>query len=125
MGDRHPNPIRSDLYCASAEQRRYGVIRTTLITFGVAAFGFLQSREELIPKPEAFGLGGSAIAYILVGLAVQVLLFGIHGLIERHALDAERAAPARLIIELVGDGISVLLFALATFGAILQTAGEV
>jgi len=125
VGDPQPNPIHSDSHRASAEQRRYGVIRTTLITFGVAAFGFLQSREELIPKPEAFGTGGSAIAYILVGLAVQVLLLGIHELIKRHALDAERAAPARLLIELIGDGISVLLFALATFGAILQTAGEV
>ena len=103
----------------------YGAIRTTLITFGVAAFTFMLSRHESGAVPQALGAGGSAVGYVLGGVAVQILLLIAHAIIKRQGPDSAAATHGRLIIELIGDGITVLLFAIGVFGAALHAASAV
>lgn len=88
-------------------------IRSILIAYGTAAFGYWLSRDQ-----ETGELGGIASPGTLffVGVAIQVALIAFHALIKRYATDPDVAAQARDLIELMGDAATVLLFALATLG---------
>jgi len=101
------------------EQRRsYGALRTALITYGAAAFTYLLTRPGSADEARAFGVGGSASTFVLGGLVLQVLLVAARALIKRLATDRPIAAQAFMTLELIGDGVTVLLFALATPGAV-------
>ena len=68
---------------------------------------------------------GSAQTLVLVGLALQVLLIGARMLARRKASESDVAAQGLMILELVADGVTVLLFAMATLGTIMQASGNV
>jgi hypothetical protein len=99
----------------------HDVIRSVLITYGVLAFTVLSLRHE---SGQAPGAGGSAAGYVVIGLALQILLVLANALIKRKAPDAAAAAQGRHVIGFIIDGITVLLFAIGTFGAILQAARD-
>lgn len=82
---------------------RYGVLRSVLITIGVTAFAFLLLRKQ-------------PVGYVAAGIALQLLLTGLH-LLVKHKV-------ARMLVEVLGDGITVLLFALAVLGAPLEALRE-
>lgn len=106
------------------QQRRYGVVRTTLITYGVAAFTYLFTRHDS-GAPAALGDSVSAQVLVLCGLGLQVLLLALRMLIKRYAPDRDSAVQGFMVLELIGDGVTVLLFALGTFGAIMHGADDV
>jgi hypothetical protein len=98
------------------DPRVYGSVRTLLIGYGVAAFSFLLDRAG---DPE----DGHGRLFI-IGVAVQFLLLAARWLIRRRV--APDLAPQTLqIAELIGDGVTVLLFALATLGGVTQLANGV
>ena len=66
----------------------------------------------------------SSRVLLLCGVALQLLLIGLRALIRRYVPDAGAAAQASMMLELVGDGVTVLLFALGTFGAITHGADD-
>jgi len=107
------------------QQRLYGVVRTTLITYGVAAFTYLFSQSHSGDSPQAFGGIASAQSVVLGGLGLQLLLLAARALIKRYAPDRDSAVQGFIVLELIGDGVTVLLFALGTLGAIMHGAGEV
>ena len=107
------------------QQRAFGVIRSALIGYGVAAFTYLFSRSSAFGSATAAQASGSAQTLVLGGLALQVLLICAHALIKHRAPESETAAQALMILELVADGITVLLFAMATLGTIIQASGNV
>ena len=102
----------------SEQDRRAGALRTALISYGVAAFTYLLVRPGSAGEAKAFGFGGSAATFVLGGLALQVFLIVARLVIKRLATDRDVAAQLFVILELIGDGVTVLLFALATLGAI-------
>jgi len=107
------------------QMRRAGLLRSALITYGVAAFGYFFSRylhEDAVPA-----LGGffSAHAATLIGLAAQFGLLIGRMLIKRHAGDPETALKGYYVVELIGDGVTVFLFSLATLGALLRYPGDI
>ena len=105
------------------QDRIYGVIRSALIGYGVAAFTYLFSRSSAL---EAVNAGqASAQSLVLSGLALQVLLIGARALIKRRVPESETATQGLMSLELVADGITVLLFAIATMGAMIQASGNV
>lgn len=104
--------------------RSAGAVRTVLISYGVVAFGFLSTRTVPVSTVAVFG-GIPAWGLVLCGVVLQVLMFAGHALIGRHAPDHVTAARGKAIIELIGDGVTVLLFALGTLGGILQTAAGI
>lgn len=104
---------------------RYGAARTALITYGIAAYTYLLARPGPADATKAFGLGASAASFVLSGLALQVLMIAARLMIKRVITDQQMAAQALDIIELVADGITVLLFAMATLGAIAHAPAEI
>lgn len=101
--------------------RSYTAVRAVLITYGVAIFGYLFSRTLPLGPASVFG-GVPPWGLVLFGVVLQLLMFAGRALVKRHAPDHETASRSLAIIELLGDGVTVLLFALGTYGAILQAA---
>jgi hypothetical protein len=104
------------------KERTYGAVRTILITYGVAASSYLSAQS--VPDGVAVAYGGifTARSLVVLGLVLQLLMIGVRMLVRHKAPDAGAAAQGLLILELVGDGVTVLLFALGTFGVILNIA---
>jgi len=104
------------------KERTYGAVRTILITYGVAASSYLFTQS--VPEGSLPVYGGllSSRGLVVLGLVLQVLMIGARVLVKRHAPDADTTAQGMFILELIGDGVTVLFFALGTFGAILQMA---
>ena len=107
------------------QQRTYGVIRSALIGYGVAAFTYLFSRSSAFESSNPGLASGSAQTLVLVGLALQVLLIFARLITRRRAADSGTAAQGLMILELVADGITVLLFAMATLRTIMHASGNV
>lgn len=109
---------------ALEQQRLVGVVRTTLITYGVAACTYFFARH---PGSSTEGVDGMGLAQALAlgGLALQLLLVVARLLIKRYGPDQTAVVEGYIILELIGDGVTVLLFALSTLGAIMSGAGDI
>jgi hypothetical protein len=86
--------------------RLSGPLRSALIAYGIAAFAFI------VPESST----GSR-TMLIVGIAVQLIILLVRLLAKR--LGDELAPTAIAIAELIADGVTVLLFALATYMGIL------
>ena len=106
------------------QDRRYGAARTALITYGIAAYTYLLARPGPADDAKAFGVGASASSFVLSGIVLQVLLIAARLVIKRVTNDRDITAQALGILELIADGVTVLLFAMATFGAIAHAPEE-
>jgi hypothetical protein len=106
-------------------QRLLGALRTGLIGYGIAGYYYFVMGPGSQGKAETLGGGGSPSSFLLGGVGLQILLIVIHALIKRTVPDEGLAAQARWTAELVADGVTVLLFALATFGGILHSADQI
>lgn len=96
--------------------RRFGAARTALIGYGVAAFGYLFARSGASPDAT------SGILFIAVGIGLQIALLAAGVFVRRHAPDGAAAARVMVVLELVADGVTVLLFALPTLRAVMPAA---
>ena len=54
---------------------------------------------------------------LLVAAGVQIVVIAV-----RHLVPADRQPEAMSVVELIADGVTVLLFALGVFGGIARTA---
>jgi hypothetical protein len=107
------------------QQRSYGVIRSALISYGVAALTLLFSRSSGLGSATGGEASSAAQTLVLGGLALQVLLIVAGALVKHRAPESETAAQALMVLELLADGVTVFLFAWATLGAIMQASGNV
>jgi hypothetical protein len=89
--------------------RRYAALRSSLIGYGVLAFTFFPPTRTLM----------------LWGIGVQIAVIVLGKVIERQVHDRALARKALVLLELVADGITVALFAMATFGGIMRFAEQV
>lgn len=89
--------------------RRYGAFRSALIGYGVLAFTFFPPTRTLM----------------LWGVGVQLAVIGIGQLIRRQVRDPTIAGQALMLLELIADGVTVALFAIATLGGIMRIEAEV
>lgn len=92
-----------------SETRSVRALRSTLIGFGVLAFAFFPPTRTLL----------------LWGVAAQIAVIVVRMLIERRVSDPAIAGQALTIVELIGDGVTVALFAIATLGGIMQLGAQV
>jgi hypothetical protein len=104
--------------------RRFGAIRSSLIGYGVLAFTVLWSRSDALSDGSS-GAGGSGRSWLLWGVGVQILMILAGRLIRRQSPDAASAEQGLMILELVGDAVTVALFATATFGAIMSSVASI
>ena len=87
----------------------YGALGSTLIGYGVLAFTFFPPTRTLM----------------FWGIAAQVAVILVRQLIERQVRDPAIAGQALTLVELLGDGVTVALFAIATLGGIMQIEQQV
>ncbi len=92
----------------------YGAFRTLLIGYGVALFSFLFTRAGIHEPAESI-----AEELLLGGIGLQAAALAARWLIKR------RGGPAQVlgVVDLIADGVTVLLFALATFQGIARFVG--
>jgi hypothetical protein len=56
---------------------------------------------------------------------VQVAVILVRQLIQRRVSDPALASTALMVLELLADGVTVALFAIATFGGIMRIQDQV
>ena len=91
------------------EMRHYAAFRSALIGYGVLAFAFFPPTRTLM----------------LWGIGVQIAVILARQLIQRQVRDPEVASTALRVLELVADGVTVALFAIATLGGIMRIESQV
>ena len=91
----------------------HGTLRTALIGYGVAGFGWFFTRAGVIEDPFAANASSAARQLFAWGVACQAVSILVRWWIRRRSGDS--AAPTSAIVELLSDGVTVLLFAIATF----------
>ena len=89
--------------------RSFGALRSTLIGYGVLAFTFFPPTRTLM----------------LWGVGVQIALMIARKLVERQVRDPAIAGQVLTLLELLGDGATVALFAIATLGGILRVEQQI
>ena len=87
----------------------YGALRSALIGYGVLAFTFFPPTRALM----------------LWGVGVQIALMIARKLVERQVRDPAIAGQVLTLLELLGDGATVALFAIATLGGILRVEQQI
>jgi hypothetical protein len=102
----------------------YGAVRTTLIGYGVAAYTFFQVSASSGAASQAVGYWGSARGFVLMGIALQLLLLLARALATRYVADSALSTQIMNLCEMVADGATVLLFAMATLGPIIQMGND-
>jgi hypothetical protein len=95
----------------------YGTLRTAIIGYGVAAFSWLFTRGGIIEDPLAAEASSTARLLFASGIACQVLAFAARWWIKR-TFGSEGGANAAALVEVLADGATVLIFAIATFRGI-------
>lgn len=102
--------------------RVYGAVRTALIGYGVAAFTYFQVSASSGAASQALGSWASARGLIVLGIGLQLILMLAPALTRRYVADPASATQIMGICEIIGDGATVLLFALATLGPMTRLA---
>ena len=104
-----------------------GTVRSAIIAYGIGAVTYffpqpMTLAESTTPAPAAL-----ALKMLLVGIGLQLLVLVVRWLVagrNRAAGSEGSIAPVAVyVLELLVDGVTVLLFALATFRGIAQYAG--
>jgi len=107
--------------------RTEDVVRGVLI----AVISLVAGYWILVPAEDA-ALGrfeGKRLAYIGIAVALQLAVLGGNWLVRRyeraHGMEGQLAPQARHVLQLLADGVSVLLFALAVFGGVVGAANTI
>lgn len=117
-------PAREDRSPSPYEKLRVSsTVRSAIIAYGIAATTLLLAGSGSA-DPDQRSPGGGLIYYLLTGLALQALLLIVRRLTARYerraGLEGHLSPFAVYLFELVADGVTVFLFALATFRGFLQ-----
>jgi len=89
--------------------RSVAVLRSSLIGFGVLAFTIFPPTRTLL----------------LWGVCVQIAVMLGRMVIEHRVRDPAIAGQTLTVLELLGDGVTVALFAMGTLGGIMQLGAQV
>jgi hypothetical protein len=106
------------------KNRVYGAVRTALIGYGVTAFAYFQFGSSPGIAPQALGNWGAARGFVLLGIGLQLILMLARALTKRHVADEASATRIMDVCEVIADGVTVLLFAMATLGPITRLAND-
>ena len=114
MNDQHPSA--SDTFRAS------DVMRGMLITAIVALVGYFAVLPAPAPGHGGFVMTHTGSLMLLVGVAMQLTILVGRPLLARYerarGIEGRLSPVAIHFLQLIADGLTVLLFALAVFGGI-------
>ena len=101
--------------------RLHGSFRGILIAYGVAFFSWYFNRA--LPQDSSTSDSSAGGGFMIgIGLALQVLMLAVKWLVGRyerdHGMEGMLQPQAIAIVQLLIDGVTVLLFAIGTFRSI-------
>jgi len=106
-----------------------GTVRGLIIAYGIGAYALISRNLGTGSQRDTVSFGESPLNLILIGLCVQVLRWAVMRAVARYekAHDVEGALSPTLMygVDLVIDGVTVLLFAVATFRSITGIAASI
>jgi hypothetical protein len=106
-----------------------GTVRGLIIAYGIGAYALISRNLGTASRGETLPFSESPLNLILVGLGVQALRWVVMQVVARYekAQGVEGALSPTVMygIDLVIDGVTVLLFAVATFRSISGVAASV
>jgi len=117
-----PPDVETDQRRTLEKDRVHGAVRTALIGYGVAAFAYFQFGSSPGIASQAVGYWGSARGFVLLGIGLQLILLVARALIKRYVPDGASATQIMSVCEIIADGATVLLFAMATLGSMTRVA---
>jgi hypothetical protein len=108
-------------------------LRTADVARGavIALISLVAGYWILVPNEDAVlgSFTGRRLAYIGIAVALQVGVmagnWGVRRYERAHGMEGQIAPDARHVLQLLADGVSVLLFALAVFGGIVGAANSI
>jgi hypothetical protein len=108
--------------------RTADIVRGVLIAIITTVAGYW----ILVPAPPDSAqarISPRGLAMIGIGVGLQLAVFVGNLLVARYeranGLQGQLAPTARHVLQLLADGVSVLLFALAVFGGVIGAAGSI
>jgi hypothetical protein len=117
-----PNSARPSFEVADAA-------RGIVITFVVAVIGYYAWLPTLHPERNGPSMSRGGVYMLLLGIGLQVAILVGKPLIgkyeKKHGLDGQISPMVVHILQLLADGLTVLLFALAVFGSIAQFPNDI
>ena len=106
-----------------------GTVRGLVIAYGIGAYAVISQKLGPSSRSESGSFSDSALNLIVIGLGVQFVRWAVLWAIGRYekAHDIEGALSPTVMygVDLVIDGVTVLLFAVATFQSISGFASRV
>lgn len=106
-----------------------GTVRGLIIAYGIGAYALISRNVGTSSQRDAASFSESPLNLILIGLGVQALRWVVMRAVARYEKthDVEGALSPTVMygVDLVIDGVSVLLFAVATFRGISGVAARV
>ena len=112
----------------TASLRVTGAVRGLIIAYGIGAYALI-SQKFATARPDTGSFTDSPLNLIVLGLVVQAVRWAVLWAVGRYekAHDLEGALSPTVMygVDLVIDGITVLLFAVATFQSISGVASRV
>lgn len=114
-----------DRYTIMNTRQPQVLVRTLLITYGIAIVSYLFTRTMPAGAPPASGMPVPAQGLVQFGLGLQIALLVAGALLRRRAPANAARLQLLPVLELLGDGLTVLVFALGTYGAILNSAAAI
>ena len=119
-----PDPVGARPREGGAALRTEELVRGAIIALlsVVAGYWILVPAEESGRGP----VSGGQVAMIAIAIGLQVAVFAGNWLVRRwevaHGMEGAISPHARHVLQLIADGVSVLLFAFAVFGGIAGAA---
>ena len=106
-----------------------GAVRGLIIAYGIGAYAVISQKLGPASRSESSSFSDSPLNLILIGLGVQLVRWAVMWAVGRYekANDLEGALSPTVMygLDLVIDGVTVLLFAVATFQSISGVASRV
>ena len=104
-------------------------VRGLIIVYGIGAYALISQNLGTAFRRETVSFSESPLNLILIGLGIQAVRWAVMRAVARYekAHDAEGALSPTVMygVDLVIDGVTVLLFAVATFRGISGVAASV
>jgi hypothetical protein len=106
-----------------------GTVRGVIIAYGIGAYILISRNLGLSSQRDTASFGESPLSLILIGLGVQAVRWVVMQVVVRyektHDVEGVFSPTVMYGVDLVIDGVTVLLFAVATLRGISGVAASI
>ena len=106
-----------------------GTVRGLIIAYGIGAYALISRNFDPSSQRDTVSFGESSLNLILIGLSVQAVRWVVMQAVARyektHDVEGVFSPTVMYGVDLVIDGVTVLLFAVATLRGISGVAASI